>query len=174
MSARPPRNAEGQGVACPWLSLPLLAAITQPGRGLCSAAGSSLCPSFSVFPSVSHQSLPPRAGHAPPAQAWLLRVKGRPQPPGRPRGLLGEGESVGSRATGAGARRRGWPAPSQEPSPAPSPKPAPARPLSGAAPAARPRIIHRLGSTPDREGAGAGPAPQGAQTPVQRPRAQSW
>lgn len=41
MSARPPRNAEGQGVACPWLSLPLLAAITQPGRGLCS---SSSCP----------------------------------------------------------------------------------------------------------------------------------
>lgn len=57
-----------------------------PERGLRSVAGSSLCPSLaqSVFQSVSHQSLPPRSGHAPPAQAWLLRVKGRP--PARPRG----------------------------------------------------------------------------------------
>lgn len=81
---------------------------------------------------------------------------------------------MGSRAAGAGARQPGWPAPSQEPPPAPSPKPAPARPPSGAAPAARPRIIRRLGSTPDREGAGAGSAPQGAQIAAQGPRAQTW
>ena len=36
------------------------------------------------------------------------------------------------------------------------------------------RGLRELPRVPQKEGAGAGSAPQGAQTPVQRPRAQSW
>lgn len=73
---------------------------------------------------------------------------------------------MGSRAAGAGRGSRGGRRP-QEPPPAPSPQACPSQPPSGAAPAARPCIIRRLGSTPDREGAGAGVSPQGPQIAAQ-------
>ena len=132
---------------------------------------------LSVFRSVSHQPLPPRAGHAPPARAWLMRVSGRPPAPrgdreaswgrGRPWDprALGAGAVAGVAGALSGASARSPPLPQARPSQVPSRRSGP-----------QAQCYSPSGQHPRLRGggAGAGPAPQGAQTPTQGPRAQSW
>lgn len=131
-----------------------------------------------VFRSVSHQPLQSRAGHAPPARAWLMRVSGRALAQrGNREASWGRGRPWDPRAVGAGAVAGVAGALSGASARSPPPSP----PQPGPLPALRPPspVLFTVRAAPEDErgrggGGPGGPRSPGRQTPTQGPRAQSW